>query len=76
MITLCTRLVNQKTFENLKAEDSEGKLATRPGDILYTIFKYFKDKFVDSYQDVIPPFKEAAKPLRKKNNSRSRQKKL
>ena len=29
-----TRLLNQKTFENPKAEDSEGKLATRPGDIL------------------------------------------
>ena len=69
MTTLCfkaTRLLNQKTFENPKAEDSEGKLATRPGDILDIVSTYFKDKFVDSDQDVIPPFQGAAKPLRNK----------
>ena len=35
-----TRLLNQNTFENPKAEDSEGKLATRPGDILDIVSKY------------------------------------
>ena len=61
-----TRLLNQKTFENPKAEDSERKLATRPRDILDIVSKYFKDKFVDSDQDVIPPFQEVAKPLKTK----------
>ena len=61
-----TRLLNQKTFENPKAEDSEGKLATRPGDILDIVINYFKDKFVDRDQDVIPPFQGAAKPQRNK----------
>ena len=61
-----TRLLNQKSFENPKAEDSEGKLVSRPGDILGIISKYFKDKFVDSDQDVTPQFQGAAKPLRKK----------
>ena len=61
-----TRLLNQKTFENPRAEDSEGKLATRPGDMLDIGSKYFKDKFVDSDQDVMPLFHEAAKPLWKK----------
>ena len=48
-----TRLLNQKTFENPKVENSEGKVATRPGDILDIVSEYFKDKFVDSDQDVI-----------------------
>ena len=61
-----TRLLNQKTFENPKAEDSERKLATRPRDILDIVSKYFKDKFVDSDQDVLPPFQGAAKPLKNK----------
>ena len=61
-----TRLLNQKTFENPKVEDSEEKLATRPGDILDIVSNYFKDKFVDSDQDVVPPFQGAAKPLRNK----------
>ena len=60
-----TRFFNKKTFENPKAEDSEGKLATKPGDILDIISKYFKDRFVDSDQDVIPPFQAAAMPVRK-----------
>ena len=34
-----TRLLNQKTFENPKAEDSEGKLVTRPEYILDTVSK-------------------------------------
>ena len=34
-----TRLLNQKTFENPKVEDSDGKLATRLGDFLNTISK-------------------------------------
>ena len=70
-----TRLLNHRTFENPKAEDSEGQLATRPEDILDKVSKYFKDKFVDSDQDAIPPFQGAAKPLRK-NNSRLGQKNL
>ena len=70
-----TRLLNQKTFENLKAEESEGKLATRPGDILDIVSKYFKDTFVDRDQDIIPPFQGAAKPLRNKNKSRRELKK-
>ena len=61
-----TRLLNQKTFGNLKAEDSEEKLATRPGDILDIVSKYSKDKFVDSDQDVLPPLQGAAKPLKNK----------
>ena len=61
-----TRLLNQKTFENPKVEDLEGNLATRPGVILDIVSKYFKDKFADSRQDVIPPFQGAAKPLRNK----------
>ena len=68
-----TRLLNQKTFENPKAEDLEQKLATRPGDILDIVSKYFKDKFVDSDKDFIPSFKGAAKPLRKRNKSRGGQ---
>ena len=35
-----TRLLNQKTFENPKAEDSEGQLATRPGDMLDIVSEY------------------------------------
>ena len=61
-----TRLLNQKTFENPKAEDSERKLATRPRDILDIVSKYSKDKFVDSDQDVLPLFQGAAKPLKNK----------
>ena len=60
-----TRFLNQKTFENLKMEDLEGKLATRPGDNLDKVFKYFQDRCVDSDQNVIPPCQGAAKPLRK-----------
>ena len=51
-----TRLLNQNTFENPKAEDSEGKVATRSGDILDIVSEYFKDEFVNSDQDIIPPF--------------------
>ena len=71
-----TKLINQKTFEIPKAKDSEGKLASRPGDILDIVSKYFKDKFVESDQDVIQPFQKAAKSSRKKNNSTRAQKKL
>ena len=60
------KLLNQKTFENLKAEDSEGKLATRPETIVDIVSRYFTDKFVDSDQDIIPSFQGAEKPLRKK----------
>ena len=61
-----TRLLNQKTFEKPKVEDSEGKLATRPGDFLDIISKYFEDKFVNNAKDVIPPSQESARLLRKK----------
>ena len=71
-----TKLINQKTFEIPKMEDSEGKLASRPGDILDIVSKYFNDKFVESDQDVIQPFQKAAKSSRKKNNSTRAQKKL
>ena len=66
------RLLNKKTFENPEVEDSEGKLATRPGDILDTISKYFKDKFVDSNQDVKPvtTIPWSSKTTEEKNNSR------
>ena len=67
-----TRLLNQKTFENPKVRDSEGKLATRPGDILDIVSRYFKDKFVDRDQDAIPPLQGAAKQLRKKRTSEVR----
>ena len=36
-----TRLLNQESFENPKAEDSERKLATRPGDILDKCLQIF-----------------------------------
>ena len=63
-----TKLLNHKTSENPKAEDSEGKVNTRPGYILDIdlICKYFKDKSVDSDQAAIPPSQVAARPLRKK----------
>ena len=61
-----TRLLNQKTFEKPMVEYSERKIATTPGDILDIVSKYFKETFVDSDQDVIPPFQGATQPLRKK----------
>ena len=61
-----TRLLIQETFENSKVEGSEVKLATKPGDVLDMVSKYFKDKSVDSDQDVTPPSQGAAKPLRKR----------
>ena len=36
-----TRLLILKTFENLKAEDSEEKLASSPGDILDNSLQLF-----------------------------------
>ena len=36
-----TRLLNLKTFENPKAEDSEEKLASSPGDILDNSLQIF-----------------------------------
>ena len=60
-----TRLLNQKTFENPKVEDLDGKLATRPEDILNIVSTHFKDKFVDTNEEFIPPFQGEAKPLTK-----------
>ena len=64
-----TRFLNQKTFENPKVEYLEVRLAKRPGDNLDIVFKYFKDKFVNSDQNVIPRYQGAAKPLRKKKTT-------
>ncbi|RUS73679.1 hypothetical protein EGW08_018561 [Elysia chlorotica] len=58
-----TWTLNQKRFENPKVEDSEGKLATRPEDILCIVSTHFEDKFVDKEEDIIPPFQGTAKPL-------------
>ncbi|RUS84197.1 hypothetical protein EGW08_008037 [Elysia chlorotica] len=49
--------------ENPKVEDSEGKLATRPEDIVCIVSTDFEDKFVDKEKDITPPFQGTAKPL-------------
>ena len=56
-----TRILNQKTFENRR------KCSYKTGK--HSIY-YFKDKFVDSDQDVIPPFQGETEPFRKSKQRR------
>lgn len=60
-----TKLLNQKHFENYKVEDREGKLATRPNDILEIVSSHFKNKFQDEKAEMISPFQGEPKPLEK-----------
>ncbi|GFR98825.1 endonuclease-reverse transcriptase [Elysia marginata] len=60
-----TKLLNQKHFENPKVEDREGKLATRPNDILEIVSSHFKNKFQDEKAEMISPFQGEPKPLEK-----------
>ncbi|GFR98716.1 endonuclease-reverse transcriptase [Elysia marginata] len=60
-----TKVLNQKHFENPKVEDREGKLATRPNDILEIVSSHFKNKFQDEKAEMISPFQGEPKPLEK-----------
>ena len=59
------KVLNKKSFENPKVEDSSGKQVLNPDESLKIISNHFKEKFVDENAAPITAFEGEPRPLQK-----------